>query len=470
METERSLREKCGVFGVFGHPEAPLLTREALLALQHRGQESAGITVATGGELRTVKGMGLVPQAVPEGALSPLRGTAAIGHVRYSTTGASELQNAHPLAFLVRETPVAIAHNGNLVNAVRLRRELAEAGALFQTSTDTETIVHELARRLGGPDRDWLTALGEALLRVAGAYALVLLVPGALYAARDPLGIRPLALGRLGPAWLVASESCAFDAVGAAFVREIEPGEIVRLDAGGLQSARLPAPRRALCVFELIYFARPDSQIGGISVHEARKRLGRRLAQAAPAEADVVLGVPDSSLPAALGFAEASGLPFELGLIKNRYVGRTFILPSEGERRAGVRLKLNPVPDVVRGRRVVLVDDSIVRGTTARRLVEALRQAGAAAVHLRVTAPPYRHPCYYGIDTSLAEELVARSGSVEEVRALVGADSLAYLGLEDAIDALGMGDGFCHACFSGQYPVPVGEAGGKRSLETGVVG
>ncbi|MBE3590919.1 MAG: amidophosphoribosyltransferase [Firmicutes bacterium] len=454
-------REKCGVFGIWGLPGAAAVTYRGLTALQHRGQESAGITVLRDGRLSTLKGMGLLSHVFSSWNPEELLGESAIGHVRYSTTGRSEPQNAQPLVFRLPAGPLALAHNGNIVNAARLRRRLEDQGAIFQTGTDTEIVAHLMARSKAPSAR---VALEEALAEVQGAYALLLLTPHALLAARDPHGIRPLQLGVLEGRPVLASESCAFDAVGAQTVRDVAPGEVLEIGAGGVTSGGARGAREAFCLFEYIYFARPDSVVDGRSVYAVRKELGRRLAKAAPVEADVVVGAPEASIPAALGYAEASGLPFELGLIKNRYLGRTFIQPSQALREEAVRLKLNPVRDVVAGRRVVLVDDSIVRGTTAMQLVRMLREAGATEVHLRVTAPPYRHPCFYGIDTSVAEELVARGG-VEEVLRAVGADSLAYLPLEEVAEATGHAGRLCDACFTGRYPIPVAGGTGKFELE-----
>ena len=462
-EEEREAREACGVFGVFGHQEAAMLTYYGLYALQHRGQESAGIATAEGGRLRLRKGMGLISEVL-NGAGPDLPGDRAVGHVRYSTTGASSLVNAQPLVFSMRQGEVALAHNGNLVNAARLRREMEERGSIFQTTSDTEVIAHLMARS----GRQTLEeAFVAALQEVRGAFALVLLSPGCLMAARDPLGIRPLSLGRLGDAYVVASETCALDTVGAVRLRDVEPGEVVVVDERGLRSLRFAEPRgHGLCIFEFIYLARPDSDLLGANVHLVRKELGRLLARDHPAPADLVIGVPDSSISAASGYAEEAGIPYEIGLIKNRYVGRTFIQPTQQGRISGVRLKFNPVRRVLAGKRVVLVDDSIVRGTTIRRLVALVREAGAREVHVRIASPPYTDPCFYGIDTSTKEELVAASRSVEEVRQYIGADSLAYLSVERLAQAIGRpAEDFCAACFTGRYPVDADGPVGKHVLE-----
>lgn len=457
-------KEECGVFGIYGHPEAAQLTHYALLALQHRGQESAGIAVARRGEILYHKGMGLVSEVFNERILKELTGTAAIGHVRYSTTGSSLAINAQPLVFRHRLGQLALGHNGNLVNAHLLRRRLEGEGSIFQTSLDTEVLAHLVAR---SKEETLEGALKEAIRQIQGGYAFVLLTEKSLIGIRDPHGIRPLALGRLKEAYLLASESCAFDSLGGEFLREIEPGEMVIIDADGLRSTQvIPPAGRTLCLFEFIYFARPDSQLNGLSVHSVRKELGRNLAREAPAQADLVIGVPDSSLSAASGYAEALGLPYETGLVKNRYVGRTFIQPDERLRHLAVRLKLNALRKVVEGKRVVLVDDSIVRGTTSRHIIRLLREAGAREIHLRISSAPYRFPCYYGIDTSVTSELIAAQKSVEEIRAEVGADSLAYLSLEGMLRAAGGRDkGYCLSCFTGEYHVPIPAGLGKLVLE-----
>lgn len=450
MDDQLGVREKCGVFAVLGHPEAATLTYYGLFALQHRGQESAGIATPRG----VRKGMGWVAEALGPADLEALRAETALGHVRYSTTGASRLENAQPIAAHLRFGPVAVAHNGNLVNAVALRRACAERGAAFCTETDTEVILHLMAE---AASQDPGEALIHALSQVRGAYALGVLVGERLFVARDPFGIRPLVLGRLGDALLAASETCALDAVGARVLREVDPGEVVELTAAGPKTLfAAPCPARALCLFEFIYLARPDSDLAGRNVHLARKEMGRRLAREAPVEADLVVGVPDSGISAAMGFAEESGLPLEVGLVKNRYIGRTFIQPTQAGRELGVQLKLNAVRGVVAGRRVVLVDDSIVRGTTARRLVALLRSAGAREVHVRVSSPPFAHPCFYGIDIPSADQLLAAGRDPRAMAQLIGADSLAFLSEEAARQAAGS-VGFCTACFSGHYPAGVPE-------------
>jgi amidophosphoribosyltransferase len=446
------LREACGVFGVFGQPGAAPLTYRGLFALQHRGQESAGIAWLESGDVRVSKGMGLVAEALDEGAL-PAAPDVAMGHVRYSTTGPSTAENAQPLVARTRFGPVALAHNGNLTNFFRLKARLEAEGAVFQTTSDSELLAHLVARR---PETDVVDAVLAAVDALEGGFAYLLLLPRALIGVRDPHGIRPLVLGRLESAFVLASETCALDAVGADFLREVEPGELVVITDAGVRSVRREAGRPAFCVFELVYFARADSVFRGRTVHEARRAMGRQLAREHPVAADVVVGVPDSSLPAAMGYAEAAGLPFDFGLVKNRYVGRTFIAPGQTARELSVSQKLAAVRSVVAGRRVVLVDDSLVRGTTSRHLVQLLRRAGATAVHMRIASPPYKFACHYGIDTSRADELAAARWDLERIRREVGADSLAYLSVEGLERAVGTG-GWCLACFGGGYPVPVEE-------------
>ncbi|MBX5436381.1 MAG: amidophosphoribosyltransferase [Alicyclobacillaceae bacterium] len=449
--------EECGVFGIFGHPQAAEVTYYALIALQHRGQEAAGIASVDGGRMYSHRGLGLLADVFSKGEVRALPGDAAIGHVRYSTAGSNTLQNAQPITVSSHQGNLAIAHNGNLVNAHSLRLLLERQGSLFQSTSDTEVVAHLIARAGRG---SLLENIQHAIGMIKGGFALLFLADDELIAVRDPFGLRPLALGRLGEAWALASESCAFETVGAQFVRDVEPGEILVIHRGGLRSLP-PAQRtqRALCTFEYIYFARPDSDIDGWNVHAVRKQLGRILAKNHPADGDIVIGVPDSSISAAAGFAEASGIPFEMGLVKNKYIARTFIQPSQELRDAGVRLKLNAVRTVVDGQRVVLVDDSIVRGTTSRRIVQLLRDAGAREVHVRISSPPYTSTCHYGIDTSAKGQLIASRGTVEEIRQDIGADSLEYLTLDELMSAFGFRPGdrypFCNACFSGQYPTEV---------------
>lgn len=447
----------CGIVGIFGHPEASTLAYLSLFALQHRGQESAGIVAGDGDTLRRQAAMGHVADVFSRRVLERLPGTAAIGHVRYSTAGDSAVANAQPFLMRHHRGPIAISHNGNLVNAATLRDELEGDGSIFQTSSDTETILH-LAARSRAPDV--VDALVDALRRVRGAYSLVALVPGRLIAARDPFGWRPLSIGRVDGAWVLASETCAFDLLGAEHVRDVRRGEVVVADVGGLHSFRPFAPERAApCLFEHVYFARPDSLLFGDSVQEVRKRLGQRLWREHPAGADVVVPVPDSGTYAAMGYARESGLPFELGLVRNHYIGRTFIEPTQQIRNFGVRIKLNPVRAILRGRRVALIDDSIVRGTTSRKIVQLCRDAGAREVHVRIACPPTIGPCHYGIDTPCREELIAARHPTDEIRDFIRADSLGYLSLEGMLAAAGRTAGeVCTACWTDDQPVALPRA------------
>ncbi|HEY1815182.1 MAG TPA: amidophosphoribosyltransferase [Kofleriaceae bacterium] len=450
----------CGVFGIHGHDEAANIAYLGLHALQHRGQESAGLVALDDNRLRRHVSMGLVSDIFDRDTLAKLPGAAAIGHVRYSTAGSSELRNAQPFMFEYSGGALAIGHNGNIVNAAELRVELEASGSIFQTSSDTEVIVHLMAK---SREPDIVGKLVAALRRVRGAYSLVLLTSdGKLIGARDPNGFRPLVLGRLKDAYVLSSETCSFDLIEADFLREIEPGELVVIEKGGMTSQRLandPAAAR-FCVFEHVYFARPDSLVNGKSVYRAREKMGRRLAQEAPGDGDVVIPVPDSGVPAAIGYSKESGIPFEMGLIRSHYVGRTFIEPQDSIRHFGVRLKLSPVRSIVDGKRVIVVDDSLVRGTTSRKIVKMLRGAGAREVHLRISAPPTTHPCFYGINTPTRSELVAASHSIEEINRYVTSDTLAYLSHEGMMHAVGSesGEGFCSACFTGNYPVALGGA------------
>ena len=447
-----TFHEACGIVGILGSAEAPNLAYLGLYALQHRGQESAGIVASDGEILHLEKAMGLVADVFTEARLTRLKGSLAIGHVRYSTTGSSQLKNAQPILATCRHGTVALAHNGNLVNAHLLRAELEAQGAIFNSSSDSEVIVHLIAR---GKSDGLLEATAEALAQVSGAYSLVIMNERELLGIRDPRGIRPLSLGRRGDAWVLASESCAFDLIEAKFVRDLEPGEFLHITADGIKSYHpLPAAPSAQCIFEYIYFARPDSFLFGQTVASVRKTLGRQLAREAPVEADLVIPVPDSGVPAALGFAQESGIPFDHGLIRNHYVGRTFIEPKQSIRHFGVKIKLNPVRELLEGRRVVVVDDSIVRGTTSRKIVSMVRSAGAREVHLRISSPPTVSPCYYGIDTPTRRELIASSHTVEEITKYIRADSLGYLSMGGLLRAVGKDSGFCHACFSLEYPVP----------------
>ncbi len=446
--------DECGLFGIWNHPEAANVTYLGLYALQHRGQESAGIAATDGASFHVERAMGWVADVFSPERLRRLPGHRAIGHVRYSTAGSSNLKNAQPIMANTARGPIAIAHNGNLTNAERLRAEMERQGAIFQSTSDTEVILHLLARAPAGPLEEQLVF---ALTQVTGAYSLVLLTPDCLYAVRDPHGFRPLTLGRFGEAWVVASETCALDLMEAEYVREVEPGEILAIGDEGVRSFRpFPPGERLQCVFEYVYFARPDSTLWGRNVHAVRKSMGHQLAREHPVEADIVIPVPDSGMGAALGFSEESGIPFELGLIRNHYVGRTFIEPKQGIRHFGVKVKLNPVRETLGGRRVVVVDDSIVRGTTSRKIVKMIRNAGAREVHVRISSPPIQWPCYYGIDTPTRKELIAASHHADEIRRYLGTDTLGYLSLDGMLKATGSDPAnFCHACFTGNYRVGI---------------
>jgi len=443
-------KEACGVFGVFGHEDAAKLCYFGLYALQHRGQESAGIVVSDGKCVAEHKAMGLVPDVFKEEDLNRLKGHLAIGHVRYSTTGSSLLLNAQPFTVHHGSRTISIGHNGNLINAHTLRSKLEAEGSIFQASMDSETIVHLIAKnmRLGFED-----AVVEALRQVKGAYSLVMMTEEILVAARDPKGFRPLCLGKLNGAYVVASETCALDLIEAEYIRDVEPGEIVFIDKNGLRSVKpWPPSRSAFCIFEYIYFARPDSSIYGHNVYRIRKRQGAALASEFPLEADIVMPFPDSGNYAAIGYTEALGVPLEMGMIRNHYVGRTFIQPSQSMRDFGVRVKLNPVKELLRNQRVVVIEDSIIRGTTSRTRVKAIRDAGAKEVHMLVSCPPHRYPCYYGIDFSTKGELIAADHTVEEIRSYIGLDSLGYLSLDGLIKATKVEkEWFCLACFDGDY-------------------
>ncbi len=432
------------------------MTHLGLYALQHRGQESAGIAVSDGEDVVCHKGMGHVNEVFNADVLDKLHGEIAIGHTRYSTAGETDLRNAQPLTVSCQKGQVALAHNGNLVNAAVIRRELESRGDIFQTTSDTEVLLHFFARskQTGVPE-----SLADALDRVTGAYSLVALFRDSVYGIRDPRGFRPLVLGQLGDSWVLASETCAFDLINALYVREVEPGEMVILDRRGITSLRYSPPARtAQCVFEHVYFSRPDSLVFGRSVQESREQLGRRLAREHPVEADCVVGVPDSGVPAALGFADESGIPLKLGLIRNHYVGRTFIEPTQANRDLGVKLKLNPVRSLIAGKRVVLVDDSIIRGTTSRQIVRLVREAGAREVHVRISCPPTISPCFYGIDTPTRRELIAATHTIEEIRQYIEADTLGYLSLEGLREAAGdCDDRYCLACYTSKYPTAVQE-------------
>jgi amidophosphoribosyltransferase len=458
-----AFHEECGVFGVYGHPEAANLAYLGLYALQHRGQESAGIVSSNGKSLIAHKGMGLVADIFNTSIINSLEGTSAIGHNRYSTTGSTSIKNCQPLVVEYARGGLALAHNGNLVNFDELRERLEASGSIFQSSSDSEVIFHLIANSHAPTLTERVI---EALAQVRGAYSLVLLTESSMIAVRDPFGFRPLALGRLHDATIVSSETCALDLVRAEYVREIEPGEVLVVDENGTRSLRpfAPAPTKR-CIFEYVYFARPDSLLYGRNVYQVRKMQGRALAREAPADADIVVPVPDSGNAAALGYAEESRLPFEMALVRSHYIGRTFIEPRQAIRHFGVKIKFNPVPELLRGKRVVLIEDSIVRGTTLPKVIPMLRQAGAREVHMRIAAPPTTHSCFYGIDTPTREELVASSHSVEEIRRFITADSLAYLSWDGLYSFMEGGhDGYCDACFTGNYPVEIPAHNGSHQL------
>ena len=445
-------KDECGVFGIFGHPEAASLTSLGLYALQHRGQESAGIASGDGQRMRIARGMGQVADAFKEETIEKLPGHLAIGHTRYSTAGESRIENAQPFLIDCSHGQIAVAHNGNLVNARELRDELVRAGSIFQTTSDTEVVLHLYARSKAPSVEE---ALVESIAQVSGAFSMVLLTKNRLIAARDPHGFRPLALGRLGDAWIVCSETCALDLISATYVRDIEPGELLIISDGGLRSIKpYPPSQLAHCIFEHVYFARPDSYVFGRSVNEVRTSFGRTLAAESAVDADVVIPIPDSGVCAAIGYGEASGLPVRMGLIRNHYVGRTFIQPQQSIRDFGVKVKLNPVRSLIEGRRVVLVDDSIVRGTTSRKIVRLVKAAGAREVHVRISCPPTMSPCFYGVDTPDRKDLIGATHTIDQIRDFVEADSLAYLSLAGMREAVGdRQNSYCTSCYTGKYPV-----------------
>ncbi len=458
-EFKDHFHDECGVFGIFlncpeNATDAARTAFYGLYGLQHRGQESAGLAVANGRQIHLHKGMGLVPEVIKDEHINALSGHIAVGHVRYSTSGASNVVNSQPMVFHYLQGMVGLTYNGNLVNAQVLRQQLATYGSVFQTTTDTEIIANLLARYSHDPIEQ---ALAKCMIDLKGGYALVIATDDRLLGARDPMGIRPLCLGELNGNYVLASESVAFDTIGATLIRDIEPGEIVAIDSQGLRSVQhTPSSRKALCIFEYIYFARPDSTIDNINVYHARRAMGCQLARECGVAADMVISVPDSGTSAALGYAEEARLPFHEGLIKNRYVGRTFIQPTQALREISVRIKLNAVQEIVKDKRVIMVDDSIVRGTTSRQIVQMLRDAGATEVHMAVASPPTRYSCFYGIDTSRREELIASVMKVEQIQNFIGADSLHYLSTEGMFAAMAGGSGsFCAACFNGDYPIAV---------------
>ncbi|OZM56234.1 amidophosphoribosyltransferase [Lottiidibacillus patelloidae] len=466
----KGLNEECGIYGIWGHDNAAQLTYYGLHSLQHRGQEGAGMVISNSESLEQVKGLGLVTEVFKDTAFQHLAGTLAIGHVRYSTAGGGGLLNVQPFLFHSQKGSLALAHNGNLTNATSLRRKLEDTGSIFQTSSDTEVLAHLIKKY---NDLPFTQSVKKSLAQLKGAFAFLLMTENQLIAALDPLGMRPLSLGKIEDAWVVASETCAFDVTGAEYVREVLPGEMVIIDEDGIRSEFFSKKTdRAICTMEYVYFARPDSNVDGENIHSARKKLGKQLALEAFIEADVVTGVPDSSISAAIGYAEQAGIPYELGLIKNRYIGRTFITPSQQLREQGVQMKLSPVRKIVEGKKVIMIDDSIVRGTTSRRIVKMLKEAGAKEVHVRISSPPITHPCYYGIDTSSFEELIASTRSVEEIRKMIGADTLSFLSVEGMLEAIGRSKqqkncGQCLACFTGEYPTDVSK---DSDLQPTVIG
>jgi len=442
----------CGIIGIFNHPEAGNLAYLGLYAMQHRGQESAGIIATDGKKYTSHKGMGLVADIFSEETIAKLSGTQAIGHVRYSTTGSSSMENAQPFMINFSLGTLAIAHNGNLVNAEELKRELVNNGSIFQSSMDSEVIMHLIAC---SRESELIGRIADSLKQVKGAYSLLFMNENQLIAARDPRAVRPLVLGKLKDSYIVTSETCAFDLLEAEFIREIEPGEILAISKNGIKSYfPFPAKKMAHCIFEYIYFARPDSIMFGETVYDVRIRLGRQLAREHPVEADMVIPIPDSGTPAALGYAKETGIPGELGLIRNHYVGRTFIEPQSSIRHFGVKIKLNAIKSVIKDKRIVVIDDSIVRGTTSRKIIKMIRAAGAREVHVRISSPPTDFPCYYGIDTPTRNELIASSHTVEDIRKYITADSLGYISSNGLKQVIGNQDCFCDACFTGNYPIP----------------
>ena len=450
-------RDECGVFGIHGHPDAAKIVYFGLYALQHRGQESAGIAVANDKKIDVLKGMGLVPEIYNMEDLEKLKGSSAIGHVRYSTTGSSTLTNAQPFIARHKEKMYAVAHNGNLVNAHKLKSELEEMGSIFQTTMDSEVALHLFVRNI---QKGIVQGLVDTMSRLEGAFSFVVLTgKGELIGVKDPNGFRPLCMGRLNGHYVLASETCALDLVQAEFVRELEPGEIVIIDDNGVRSL-IPEnrPRQSMCIFEYIYFSRPDSTIGGYNVYQMRKSFGRRLAMEAPVEADFVMPFPDSGNYAALGYAEQSKIPFEMVMIRNHYIGRSFIQPTQSMRDFAVRIKLNPVKEQIAGKDIIIIEDSIIRGTTAKTRVKALRELGAKKVHMRISCPPHKFPCFYGIDFSTKGELIAAKKTIDELRDFLGLDTLHYLSIEGMMEASGVKDPenyFCKACFDGKYPVAI---------------
>jgi amidophosphoribosyltransferase len=451
------LHEECGVFGIYGHSEAARLTYLGLYALQHRGQESCGIVVSNGAQLISERDMGYVSEAFDQARLDRMPGTSSIGHVRYSTAGEVSLRECQPFLVTCQHGQIAVCHNGNLPFAREERKKLEQEGAIFSSTSDTEVILHGVARSHAASIAE---AIPEVLRETEGAFSMLFLTPTELIAIRDPRGFRPLALGRLDDAWVVASETCAFDLIDAKYVRDIEPGEMVVINEEGLRSSRpLVAQKHSMCIFEHVYFARPDSLIFGKSVNRSRHKMGQRLAIEQPADADLVVPVPDSGVPAAIGYSSESGLPFRFGLVRNHYVGRTFIEPKQSIRSFGVRIKLNPVRDLIEGKRIILIDDSIVRGTTSKKIVRMVREAGAKEIHVRISCPPTISPCYYGVDTPNKSDLIAANYSIEGIRDFIEADSLGYLSLAGMLEATGIDpNSACVACWNEKYPTRITSA------------
>lgn len=456
------LHEECGIFGIYGHNEASTLTQLGLFALQHRGQEACGIVSSDGEHLHQFRSQGLVADVLVEDVLERLTGKSAIGHTRYSTAGRNTIKEVQPFSVICQHGEVAVCHNGNLPFADQKRAELERAGAIFSSTSDTETLLHGIARTAA---KDAIEAIETVLKETEGAFSLLFLTPKALIAVRDPRGFRPLVLGRLNGSWCVASETCAFDLIDAEYVREVEPGEMLIIDENGLRSLKPFGERpRSVCTFEHVYFSRPDSTVYGISVNESRHKMGKQLALEHPVEGDLVVPVPDSGVAAAIGYASESGINFRQAIIRNHYVGRTFIEPSQSIRSFGVRLKLNPIKDLIKGRRIILVDDSIVRGTTSKKIVSMVREAGATEVHMRISCPPTISPCYYGVDTPSKDDLIAAQMPVEEVCKSIGADSLGYLSLEGMLEAIGIGtETSCNACWTGKYPTLIADTKTART-------
>jgi len=461
----QDLHESCGIFGIYAPgTDVSRVTFFALYALQHRGQESAGIATAEGNKIYIHTDMGLVSHVFNEDELARLKGNIAIGHNRYSTTGSSVACNAQPVLVGTTDTRIALGHNGNITNSMTLRTELEEKGFVFNSSTDSEVIANLM---LSAPEKDMEGKIKYAMHRLQGAYSLVLMSNDKLYGVRDPMGVRPLALGTFDTGWVLASETCALDHIGSQFIREVEPGEIVTIDGSGIRSTRIESSKKALCIFEYIYFARPDSLLNGKLIYSTRERMGAILSKEYPVDADVVMGIPDSATAAGIGYARESGIPYHEGLLKNRYVGRTFIEPDQRLRELGVRLKFNPMTEKISGKRLIVVDDSIVRGTTTPRVINMLRKAGAREVHMRICAPPIRYPCFFGVDMATRWELIAAQKSVSEIKNAIGADTLGYISMDGLIEAVGQPrDTFCAACFTGDYPTPVQLEMDKLQLET----